>query len=162
MYIYSDNTLAKEKKDMGKIIGLVACSKKKDTEAETNEKKAFPAKDLYKGRIFQQSRDYAETHCDDWFILSGKFELLKKDTRISYYNCYLKDKSAIERREWADNVLKQLKKNGFDLEKDHFVIFGGKAYYENLCKHLNCSVYKCYSGGIYLNKPLHIFKNGGK
>ena len=147
---------------MGRIIGLVACSKKKNPEAASDKDKAFPAQDMYKGNIFLKSREYAETNCDDWFILSGKYGLLEKNEEISYYNSYLKDKPAAARREWCTDVLRALEKKGFDLKEDFFIILGGFPYYEYLQKHLNGRVFKCYSGGIYLDTIKDEFFYGGK
>ncbi len=146
---------------MGKIIGLVACSKKKLPEAEKNPNKKYSAQEMYKGRIFLQAKEYAERNCEDWFILSGKYGFLEKDKEISYYNSYIKDKPASDRRIWAEKILQALKKKGFDLRKDKFVILGGRPYYENLCKHLNCTVFRCYSGGIYFDKVIDEYSNNG-
>lgn len=150
---------------MGKIIGLIACSKKKNDDHD----KKMPAQELYKGNIFKQSKKFAQEKCakkewQDWFILSGKYGLLEKNEKIGYYDCYLKDKPAAERRNWADEILKELSsKYKFDLKRDKFVILGGQSYYENLKKHLNCVVFKCSSGGIYLDNNCKTeFKNGGK
>ncbi|SHM91309.1 hypothetical protein SAMN05720472_2622 [Fibrobacter sp. UWR3] len=147
--------------NMKKSIGLIACSKRKNKKAVEDKGKKFAAEDLYAGNIFRQSKEYAQSHCKDWLILSAKHHLLDRKKGICYYDCYLGNKTASERKKWADKVLDSLKKK-FDLRKEHFVIFGGKKYYENLCEHLNCSVYKCYSGGIYLDKPIKEYRNGGK
>lgn len=146
---------------MGRTIGLIACSKKKNPEAEAHKNRLFPAQDMYKGNIFLKSREYAETHCDDWFILSGKYGLLEKNEEICYYNSYLKDKHAAERRKWCTDILAALEQKGFNLKEDYFIILGGFPYYEYLQKHLNGHAFKCYSGGIYLDtiKP---FSKGGK
>lgn len=146
----------------GDIIGLLACSQKKSDESIANPTKKFPAQDLYRGRTFLQSREYAIRHCKDWLILSGLHGLLKKNKKIKHYDCYLGDRSASERREWCEDVLGALKRNGFDLTNDLFIICGGKTYYENLCKHLNCVVFRCYSGGIFFDKAKESKQNGGK
>ena len=146
----------------GAVIGLLACSKKKSDESIAKPTKKIPAQELYRGRTFLQSREYATRYCKDWLILSGKHGLLKKDEPIAHYECYLGDRPASERREWCNCVLAKLKQAGLDLTNDLFIILGGKTYYENLCKHLNYVVFRCYSGGIYLDKAKEKKPNGGK
>ncbi len=45
-------------------IALVGCGK-------TKLDRAAPARDLYTGQLFQKARQYAEVHCDAWYILSA-------------------------------------------------------------------------------------------
>jgi hypothetical protein len=59
-------------KVMSREIGLVSCvSSKRDTPA--------PPLDLYTSPYFEKMRCYADSHHDDWWILSAEHGLLDPD-----------------------------------------------------------------------------------
>ena len=143
-----------------KKIALLACSKSKKGKDQPEE--LFRAEDIYTGNSFRKSLDKVRKEdFDDYFIISAKHHLLKKDQMISYYDKTLHEMSAKECKEWAEIVYSQLKKELVDLDEIEFYIFGGKKYYENLsCKLKKCTVYKYHnSNSINLSAPKH-YKNG--
>lgn len=144
---------------MSKIIGLIACSSRKLGQDNLAEK--YLAKDIYKGNTFIKSKEEGlkKYKCEEWYILSGKYGLLDKNERISYYNLYLGKQSAEYKKKWAENVLNTLKSK-YDLKNDIFYIFGGKSYYEHLIPHLHCIVFAYKNSNcIDLNKPTE-YRNG--
>jgi hypothetical protein len=115
---------------MSKVV-LVSCSSGK-------ENQAAPAEDLYNSDLFKKQLEYAKklTNLDDIFIISAKYHLISLRTKIEPYNKTLKDMSSPEREKWADFVLNQLKKKGYDLDKDKFVILAGNVYRQYLEPHM--------------------------
>lgn len=108
-------------------VGLISCTKSK------RDDPARP-KDLYmESSLFRKARTYAETHHDDWYVLSAKHHLLDPDgPPIDPYEETLTTATVDQRREWAQTVSEQLSTNGL-LEPDTtLVIHAGKAYYEPL------------------------------
>ena len=65
-----------------KRIGLIACSKHKLGESEPERK--FKASEIYTGHTFRIARDIGlkRFNCDDWNILSAKYNLL--DTSYTF------------------------------------------------------------------------------
>lgn len=108
-------------------IGLISCTK---------SKRAEPAqpRDLYDpSAYFRKARSYAETHHDDWYILSAKHGLLDPDgPAIDPYDETLTQAPVAQRREWARHVLSQFDEVGLLTPKTSFVIHAGKAYYGEL------------------------------
>lgn len=143
-----------------KKIALLACSKSKKGKDQPEE--LFCAEDIYTGNSFRKSLDKVrKENFDDYFIISAKHHLLKKDQMISYYDKTLYKMSAKERKEWAEIVYSQLKKELGYLDEIEFYIFGGKKYYENLlCKLKKCVTYEYHnSNSINLSEPCH-YENG--
>ena len=143
-----------------KKIALLACSKSKKGKDQPEE--LFRAEDIYTGNSFRKSLDKVRKEdFDDYFIISAKHHLLKKDQMISYYDKTLYKMSAKECKEWAEIVYSQLKKELVNLDEIEFYIFGGEKYYENLlCKLKKCTVYTYHnSNSINLSEPKH-YENG--
>lgn len=146
-------------------IGLIACSSRKLGKNEPDKK--FRAQDMYIGNTFKKSKNegLVKFACEDWFILSGKMEynLLDKDTEISYYNVYLAKQNAEYKKMWTQKIITKLKEKGFDLKNDVFYIFGGSAYYQTLVKYLcHCVVFNFIcSNCIDLEQPIY-YRNGKK
>jgi len=110
-------------------IALIQC---------TSRKKAnkCPARELYsESPRFRLAYALAKLVADKIFILSAKYGLVPEDMIIEPYNETLKEKSAQERREWGDMVLKELNKV-CNVERDEFIVLAGEAYHENLLPHL--------------------------
>jgi len=100
---------------------LIACAAKK---ASSKVK----ARDLYQSALFQKSLAYADLlRPDTIYILSAKHGLVPAETLIDPYDESLNAKSAVEIREWADAVLRDLARVA-DLQKDRFTILAGDKY----------------------------------
>ena len=131
---------------MTKNIGLIACSKTKLPEAKDNPTKYFEAQNMYLGNIFRTAKQEGlkRFNCQDWFILSGKmdYNLLDKNEKIKYYDCYLGKQSVEYKKEWAKQVIEKLNNKHISLDSDEniFYIFGGRSYYEQLLPYIKHSV----------------------
>lgn len=111
-------------------VVLIACCK-------TKASGRMAAKDLYQGALFKKSLSYAQSmNPDRIYILSAEHHLLPLDKEIGYYQNTLNDKSAQEKKEWAEIVLEQMKKEGLDLQNDEFIVLAG----DNYCKYLKDSL----------------------
>lgn len=123
-----------------KRIGLIACSCSKLGESELERK--FKAKDIYTGNTFGISKNIGlkRFNCDDWHILSAKYDLLDKDEEITYYDVYLAKQKTSYKRTWVQSVISKLNKK-YDLKNDVFYIFGGSDYYRGLLPYLHCFVF---------------------
>ena len=130
-----------------KTIGLIGCSKHKL--GKDCPKQLFKAKDIYLGNTFKISRDLglAKFKCEDWHILSAKYDLLDKDEEIPYYDFYLGHQSSAYKKEWAQKVISKLKEK-YDLQNDVFYIFAGSDYYRLLLPHLHCVVFSYKSSNL--------------
>ena len=82
-------------------IGLVACSSKKNIEAENDHSKKLPASEMYEGSDFIKAVDKGLEYfeCEGYFILSDKYGLLSPSDAIQYY-----DKGGYKSKAWADDV----------------------------------------------------------
>ena len=123
-----------------KRIGLIACSCHKLGESEPERK--FKAKDIYTGNTFRISKNIGlkRFNCDDWNILSAKYNLLDKDQEIAYYDVYLAKQSSDYKKLWVQSVITKLNEK-YDLKNDVFCIFGGSDYYRALLPNLHCFVF---------------------
>jgi hypothetical protein len=91
------------------------------------------AKDLYVSKLFQGNFNYARLlNPDKIFVLSAKYGLVDLEMEIEPYDKTLNNISSKERREWADDVLAQIKEEA-DLEKDEFIFLAGEKYREYYC-----------------------------
>ena len=136
-----------------KTIGLIGCSATKL--GKDNPTRRFKAQDIYQGNTFKISKTIGlkKFNCDDWHILSAKYDLLDKDDKISYYDKYLGHQSSSYKKEWTQKVLQKLKEK-YDLENDVFYIFAGSDYYKGLLPHLHCFVFGYKSSNmIDLDSP---------
>lgn len=143
-------------------IALLACSKSK--KGKDQPEVLFCAEDIYTGNSFRKSLDKVKKEdFDDYFIISAKHHLLKKDQMISYYDKTLYKMSAKECKEWADIVIQQLKELfNNNLDDIEFHIFGGKKYYENLYVHLKCCVVYEYENSNSINLNQYYYYEYGK
>ena len=142
---------------MSKKIALIACSKSKLGKDTPN--KFFSAQDIYQGTTFKiaKKQGLKKFACDDWFILSDKMDnnLLDKDSKIQYYDCYLREQTIAYKKEWTEKVLAKLKEKSFDLQQDIFYIFGSKVYQKCLCPKLkHCVSFKFTPRIIDLDKSI--------
>lgn len=101
----------------------------------TKEKRSSrcKAKEMYSASaLFSKAYEYTQTlNPDKIYILSAKHHLLPLNKEINPYNQTLNDFSEEKRKEWAEEVLKQMKAANID--------FNAKTYFfcgENYIKHL--------------------------
>lgn len=115
---------------MSKVV-LVSCSAGKADHPA-------PAEELYSSDLFDKQLAYAKKLADpkNIYILSAKHHLVPLRKELAPYNVTLKDMGADKREEWANVVLDQLKKRGYDLGTDKFVILAGSAYRQYLEPHM--------------------------
>lgn len=127
---------------MAKIVLISCVSKKKETQGVPIE-----AKDLYVSSLFKKALKYAEMlEPDRVYILSAEHHLLALDDKVEKYNKTLNNMSADECKQWGLVVLDELKSEGYDLERDEFILLAGDKY----CKYIlgehgikqGCQVYK--------------------
>lgn len=111
-------------------IALISCVSQK---LELAKGEFVQAKDLYTSPLFVKAYAYAkQLGVDKIYILSAKYGLLEEETKISWYNETLLNKSSKECKEWANKVLDELKAKGHDLSNDTFYLLAGKKYYQYL------------------------------
>ena len=140
---------------MSKQIALIACSKSKLGKDTPNQ--YFLAQDIYTGTTFKTAKEEGlkKFNFNDWFILSDKMDnnLLDKDSKIQYYDCYLKEQNTAYKKEWTEKVIAKLQGKGFDLQQDIFYIFGSKVYQKCLLPKLkHCITFKFTPRVIDLDK----------
>jgi hypothetical protein len=112
-----------------KTIVLISCGKKKRSYRTQ-------AQSLYLGALFIKSLAFAKKmNPDAIYILSAKHRLLELEQEIEPYDLTLKTMSSIEVKNWADQVLLQLRLRA-DLADDRFVFLAGKPYRRYLVPHL--------------------------
>ena len=111
---------------MSKQIVLISCVSKKQSQK-------CMAKDLYISSLFKKSWVYAnKLNPDAIYILSAEHYLLHPETPIEPYEKTLNECNVAERKTWTEEVLKQMKAEGLDVENDKFIILAGKKYYQYL------------------------------
>jgi hypothetical protein len=84
-----------------KRIALVGCSRSK-------LQHRAPAGELYTSNRFTAARQYAESHCDQWFILSAKHGLVKPGHVLEPYDLTLIGLNAADRLRWSRRVIEDL------------------------------------------------------
>ena len=108
---------------------FLSCTKEK-------ENKRCKAREMYMpSSLFSKSYEYAKSlNPDKIYILSAKHHLLPLSREIAPYNVTLNNVGVEERKEWTEEVLKQMKKAGIDFNaKTYF--FCGENYIEFLKDH---------------------------
>lgn len=103
-----------------------------------SKKRSFrvKAKDLYISALFKKNLAYARRMTPDAiYILSAKYGLVDLETEIEPYDLTLNTMSTSEIRQWAQNVLEQLRRVA-DLQTDHFVFLAGIKYRKYLLPHI--------------------------
>ena len=128
----------------GRRLFLVSCVK-------TKLSRPAKAKDLYVSDWFRKARACVEREGDAWRILSTKYGLVHPEDVIQPYEKTLITMRVIERRAWADNVLKALEHCLGDA--DSVVFFAGERYREFLEPWLR-------SRGIGLDVPMRGLSQG--
>lgn len=92
------------------------------------------AQDLYQGDFFKVCFDHAKKHfrgCDK-YILSTKFGILKLNERIDKeYNYSFRSIPGAKKvtpTQWGKRVISQLKKQGYNINTDEFIVYAGADY----------------------------------
>lgn len=115
-----------------KTIALVPCSSGK-----VQTTRPLPAKDFYIGTFFHKALECAKSlQPDEIYILSAKHHVVELEQKMTYYNMLLSKQPVKYRKMWAEEVLYQLEEKGVNLMKDEIIFLTGKAYYENIQKHI--------------------------
>ena len=111
---------------MSEII-LIGCSKSKANHAA-------PAGEFYLGNGFRKALAYSRRGYPDAavYVLSAYYGLVPIDTVLEPYDLTLNNMSANDRRAWAKKVLDQMDAAGINPTTDHFTVFAGSRYHENL------------------------------
>jgi hypothetical protein len=87
-----------------------------------------PARDLYVSALFDRRRAYAEAADKPWLILSALYGVVDPHEVIEPYDVSLKEMSYRERREWALQVVAQLRDRLGALAGTDFELHAGAAY----------------------------------
>ncbi len=109
--------------DFMDALVLVSCVSQKLSEPA-------PARLLYRSEWFTKVRTLVETRNADWFILSALYGMVAPDTRIAPYEKTLNTAGVAERRNWAENVRRQMAPHL--IGRRRVVIFAGQRYREFL------------------------------
>ena len=134
-------------------ITLISCVSKK-------LKVRAKAKDIYISPLFKYYLRYAKSlNPDKIFVLSAQYGLLDLEKEIEPYNKTLLKMSSKEIKEWADNVLNQLKEVS-DLVNDEFIFLAGDKYRKYLIPSI--SNYKVPLKGLGIGKQLKYLKENTK
>lgn len=105
---------------------FLSCTKKK-----ANHR--CKAEEMYgESPLFSKALEYAKSlNPDKIYILSAKYHVLPLSKEIDPYNKTLKDCSAEERKEWTEEVVKQLKAKNVNFEAET-LFFCGEDYIQYL------------------------------
>ena len=109
---------------MSKIV-LLSCTKSKLSEPSE-------AQDLYSASpMFRKTLEYGKSlKPDKMFILSALHHLVPLTKVLEPYDKTLKDMPADEKQKWGEEVIKQMKEQGIDLQHDKFVFLTGNEYFK--------------------------------
>lgn len=118
---------------MRKKIVLISCvSQKLPHKAK--------ARDLYVSTLFKLNLKYAnKLRPNEIYVLSAKHGLLKLEREIEPYEQTLNNMRASEIKEWANNVLQQLRSVA-SLEEAEFIFLAGDKYRKYLLPHIKNTV----------------------
>jgi len=112
-------------------IALVGCgAAKQDLDAG----ETVPAKELYTSNYFALKREYAETCCDEWRILSAEHGLLDPETKIEAYDASLNPQSDsyigdYEAGVWAVETAQSISVwTSYKIPYTHYVVLAGEDY----------------------------------
>ena len=110
-----------------------------------------PAKELYVSSLFRKSRAYAESHADQWYVLSAKYGLLHPESMVESYDETLNTMDVAKRWAWAEKVSQGLS----DILEpgDKVVFLAGKKYMENIVPNLQ-------GMGVAVENPLGTLRFG--
>jgi hypothetical protein len=133
---------------MAKVVLISCVSKKLPYKAK--------AKDIYTSPLFKMNLRFANSLSPDKiFILSAKHGLIDLEKEIEPYDKTLNSMRSAEKKEWANNVLCDLRKVA-DLDNDEFIFLAG----ENYRKYLISSIknYNIPLKGLSIGRQLQYLK----
>lgn len=106
---------------------ILGCgSQKRDLSDETDP---VPICQLYTSTYFELKREYAQTHCDDYRILSAKHGLVRPDYPLTDgYDLTITDLTEAERAEWVSDVESELRQIADSRPADTLVMLAGQRY----------------------------------
>jgi len=112
-------------------VVLLSCTKSK-TVYEA------PAQELYSASpMFQKTLEYGKTlKPDKMYILSAKHHLVNLNQKLKPYDLTLKDFTREEKEKWGEEVYKEMKSRGLNLERDKFIFLAGNEYIKPLTKYI--------------------------
>ena len=115
---------------MAKVV-LLSCTKSKT-------KHAAPAQELYSASpMFQKTLEYGKSlKPDKMYILSAKHHLVPLTKKLEPYDKTLKEMPKDEKEAWGAEVVKQMKSQGINPEKDTFIFLTGSEYMKPLAKYI--------------------------
>lgn len=118
---------------MRKKIVLISCvSQKLQLRAK--------ARDLYVSTLFKLNLKYANSlNPNEIYVLSAKHGLLELEREIEPYEQTLNNMRTAEIKEWANNVLQQLRSVA-PLEEAEFIFLAGDKYRKYLLPHIKNAV----------------------
>ncbi len=111
-------------------VALVSCVK-------TKLPHTAPARDLYTSPLFRKARAWAETHCDQWYILSALYGLVDPAAEIAPYELTLNAMDAQQRRAWVERVYLRMGEIGLLSGGVEFVWLAGRVYKADLARLLS-------------------------
>ena len=115
---------------MAKVV-LLSCTKSK-LDHPTSAKELYSASPM-----FRKTLEYGVSlNPDKMYILSAKHNLVPLDKKLAPYDKTLKDMPAEEKAKWGEDVAKQMKAAGLNLEKDKFIFLTGSEYMKPLLKYI--------------------------
>lgn len=123
-------------------IAIVGCGSSK---VDVEDGETVPARDLYDSNYFRLKREYAETCCDDWRILSAKHRLLSPDEEIEDYDASLNPQSDsyigdYQAGRWAIRAGMEFQTwASFQAIHAHFVVLAGEDYVGHIEEYLEAS-----------------------
>lgn len=109
-------------------VCLVSCSAQK-------LRHSAEARELYSSPLFRSSRRWAESQCDEWFILSAKHSLVEPTEVIAPYDLALSELGARQRAEWSDRLIENLA--AVLRPSDYVVMLSGITYAQGLLPRLS-------------------------
>ena len=131
-----------------KIILISCVSKKLDKKSK--------AEDIYISPLFRYNLKYAHSlNPDKIFILSAKYGLLDLNQKIEPYNQTLNNIPKEELKQWANNIITDLKIKA-NLENDEFIFLAGNSYRKYLLPYIKN--YKIPLQGLGIGKQLKFLK----
>lgn len=112
-------------------IVLLSCTKSKLDHKS-------PAQELYSASpTFQKTLQYGKSlKPDKMYILSAKHYLVSLNKELSPYDKTLKEMPKEEKDKWGEIVIKQLKAQHINLEKDKFIFLTGVEYMKPLLPYI--------------------------
>lgn len=106
-------------------VALVGCGKAK---SETTK----PARELYTGTLFRKAVAYAETHADEWYVLSAFHHLVHPDAVLQPYDRTFAGTRPMERFWWAHRVSEDLRRATAGRGPVHVIVLAGATYRDEL------------------------------